>query len=50
MLNRLSMAEVKAAAAIEPANAPTVTEQRSLPQPSDPTDYAATSLDVYPKA
>jgi hypothetical protein len=46
MPNRLSTAEVKPAAAIEPANAAAVTEQRSLPQPSDPTDYAATSLDV----
>ena len=50
MPNRLSTAEVKPAAAMEPANAAAVTEQRSLPQPSDPTDYAATSLDVYPKA
>lgn len=50
MLNRLSAAEVKPATAIEPANAAAVTEQRSLPQPSDPTYYAATSLDVYPTA
>ena len=50
MLNRLTATRAKPVSAIEPASAAVVTEQRSLPQPSDPTCYAATSLYVYPKA
>lgn len=41
---------VKPAAAAEPANPAPVAEQKSLPQPTDPTYYAAASLDVFPKA